>query len=75
MRLCSMVLDGAKTPAVAVGQQGVVRTALLEIVLITYDERLAAAARHNDVTVFAPRPKDQEGLGPEMAGTPNEEGQ
>jgi predicted nucleic acid-binding protein len=35
-------------------------------VVITYDERLAAAARHNDVTVLAPSPTGQEKTEPEM---------
>ena len=30
-------------------------------VVITYDDRLAAAARHNDVTVSAPGSKGQKG--------------
>jgi predicted nucleic acid-binding protein len=42
--------------------------------LITYDERLAAAARDNDVTVVAPRPEEQDRLGPETVGPPEEEG-
>lgn len=40
-------------------------------VVITYDERLAEAARHNDVTVFAPSPKEQE-RGLDLAGSAGE---
>ena len=43
-------------------------------VVITYDERLTEAARHNDVTVSAPSPKDRERLRLEMARSTGEEG-